>query len=172
MSEFSSDQIAAFRDAFELFDRTGAGTIAYKECSSLARCFGYSPTDAFVKNLLSGGDGVTEMETELSKKDMEEKMISLDEFLPHLWNISQAPDPGNYEDFFEGLKVFDKNGQGLVSSAELRHVLTSLGEKMTGDEVEKLCEGLEDNNGEVNYDIFIKTLMSDKQGIWSPESAE
>ncbi|CAG5111116.1 Oidioi.mRNA.OKI2018_I69.chr2.g5450.t1.cds [Oikopleura dioica] len=169
MSEFTEDQIAAFRDAFELFDRTGAGTIAYKECSSLARCFGYSPTDAFVKNLLSGGDGITELENELSNKDMEEKMITLDEFLPHLWNISQAPDPGNYEDFYEGLKVFDKNGQGLVSSAELRHVLTSLGEKMTAQEVEKLCEGLENNDGEVNYDIFIKTLMSDKEGIWTPE---
>ena len=67
-------------------------------------------------DLLGGGDGVTDLEegSELTKKDMEEKMISLDEFLPHLWNISQAPDPGNYEDFFEGLKVFDKNGQGLV----------------------------------------------------------
>ena len=42
---------------------------------------------------------------------------------------------------------------------------------MTGDEVEKLCDGLETANGEVNYDIFIKTLMSDKQGIWSPEDA-
>ena len=40
---------------------------------------------------------------------------------------------------------------------------------MTAQEVEKLCEGLENNDGEVNYDIFIKTLMSDKEGIWTPE---
>jgi len=50
--QFSKNGLA-FRDAFELFDRTGAGTIAYKECSSLARCFGYSPTDAFVKSKIS-----------------------------------------------------------------------------------------------------------------------
>ena len=66
---------------------------------------------------------------------------------------------------------FDRGRLKRFSSAELRHVLTSLGEKMTGAEVEKLCEGLEDSNGEVNYDIFIKTLMSDKQGIWQPEEA-
>ena len=38
-----------------------------------------------------------------------------------------APEPGNYEEFFEGLKVFDKDGSGKVSSNELRHVLTQLG---------------------------------------------
>ena len=36
-------------------------------------------------------------------------------------------DVGTTEDFLEALKVFDKEGQGIMSGAELRHVLTSLG---------------------------------------------
>ena len=91
----------AFNDAFELFDRSGGKRlVAWTECANLARCFGYNPTNQYVLHLL-GGD---EIET-MPKSQLAEKTIGLDDFLPHLWTISQAPDPGCYEEFFEGLKV-------------------------------------------------------------------
>ena len=31
------------------------------------------------------------------------------------------------EEIFEAFRVFDKNGSGLISVAELRHVMTNLG---------------------------------------------
>jgi Ca2+-binding EF-hand superfamily protein len=74
--------------------------------------------------LLAGGDE----ENLPTKEDMANKSLSLEDYLPILWAISTANDPGTYEDFVEGLKVFDKDGNGTVNSAELRHVLTSLGE--------------------------------------------
>ncbi|CBY32599.1 unnamed protein product [Oikopleura dioica] len=167
MSEFTEDQLDAFKDAFELFDRTGEGKIAWKDCASLARCFGYNPTNAFVLNLLSTGNPEEEPELPLTKQELEGNFVTLDEFLPHLWIVSQAPDPGSYEDFFEGLKVFDKHGDGNVSSAELRHVLSNLGEKLTGVEIDTLIGDQEDQFGNINYDKFIKTIMHDKEG--SPE---
>ena len=50
----------------------------------------------------------------MTAAQLKEKRISLDDFIPHLWTISQAPDPGCYEEFYEGLKVFDKDGGGKV----------------------------------------------------------
>ena len=32
-------------------------------------------------------------------------------------------------------RVFDKDGNGFISAAELRHVMTNLGEKLTDEEV-------------------------------------
>ena len=56
------------------------------------------------------------------------KRISFEEFLPLYNSQRQKKEQGSMEDFIEGLKVFDKEGNGLINSAELRHVLTSLGE--------------------------------------------
>ncbi len=55
------------------------------------------------------------------------KRISFEEFLPLFNSQKQKKEQGSIEDFIEGLKVFDKEGNGYINSAELRHVLTSLG---------------------------------------------
>ena len=64
------------------------------------------------------------------------------------------------EDFIEGLRHFDKDGNGFISAAELRHLLTTLGEKLSDEEVEQLLTGHEDSHGNVNYEEFVRTVMS------------
>lgn len=60
-----------------------------------------------------------------------------------------------------GLKVFDKDGGGQISASELRHVLTSLGEKLTDDEVDALLENLNITaTGSVNCSEFVASVMS------------
>ena len=39
---------------------------------------------------------------------------------------------------FECLKVFDKDGNGLISALELRHVMANLGEVLTEAEVDSM----------------------------------
>jgi Ca2+-binding EF-hand superfamily protein len=60
-----------------------------------------------------------------------------------------------------GLKVFDKDGGGQISASELRHVLTSLGEKLTDDEVDALLENLSiTSTGSVNCSEFVASVMA------------
>ena len=91
--------------------------------------------------------------------------------------ISKSRSADTADDFIEGLRHFDKDGNGYISSAELRHLLTTLGEKLTDDEVQKykhfvvssslgifqveqLLQGQEDSQGNVNYEDFVRLVMS------------
>jgi hypothetical protein len=45
-------------------------------------------------------------------------------------------DTDTEEELIEAFKVFDRDGNGFISAAELRHVMTNLGEKLTDEEVD------------------------------------
>jgi Ca2+-binding EF-hand superfamily protein len=50
-------------------------------------------------------------------------------------------------------KVFDKDGNGFISGSELRHVMTTLGEKLTDEEVDEMIKEADlDGDGMVNYE--------------------
>ena len=52
----------------------------------------------------------------------------------------------------EAFKIFDKDGNGLISAAELRHVMTNLGEKLSDEEVDEMIREADlDGDGQVNY---------------------
>ena len=61
------------------------------------------------------------------------KRVSFEEFLPIYLSGRSKKQEGSMEDFIEGLRVFDKDGNGTINSAELRHVLTSLGKVLSAN---------------------------------------
>lgn len=56
-----------------------------------------------------------------------DERISFEVFLPIYQAISKNRTSDTADDFIEGLRHFDKDGNGYISSAELRHLLSTLG---------------------------------------------
>lgn len=49
------------------------------------------------------------------------------------------------------IQVFDRDNNGFISAAELRHVMTSIGEKLTDDEVDEMIrEADQDGDGRID----------------------
>ena len=95
---------SAMRDALELFDggrSAGDAIIPFNQVANFARSFGWNPLDSTVAVLLGGGDE----ENPATKQDMQTKCISFEDLLPILWAISTGPDPGNFDDFMEAMRV-------------------------------------------------------------------
>jgi myosin light chain 6 len=146
MSQFNEDQISEFQETFSLFDNRGDGKIFANQLGEVLRAMGQNPTEAEVKKC--------------GFSQEPDKRISFETFLPILSTISKNREKPVLEDFIEGFRVFDKEQNGFIHSAELRHLLTNLGERLTDEEVNELLQGHEDSQGNVNYEEFVKGVLN------------
>ncbi|XP_020829378.1 calmodulin [Phascolarctos cinereus] len=145
--QFSEEQIAEFKEAFSLFDKDSDGCITTKELGTVMRSLGQNPTEAELKSMIG------EIDTDGNGT------IDFPEFLSMM--ARKMKDTDSEEEIREAFRVFDKDGNGFVSAAELRHVMTKLGEKLTDDEVDEMIREADvDGDGQVNYEEFVRMLIS------------
>jgi calmodulin len=68
-------------------------------------------------------------------------------------------DTDSEEEIREAFKVFDRDNNGFISAAELRHVMTSIGEKLTDDEVDEMIrEADQDGDGRIDCEHNLAIL--------------
>jgi calmodulin len=126
----------------------GDGTIATASLGTVMRSLGQNPTDAELQDMINevDGDGTG--------------AIDFPEFLSLM--ARKMKDTDTEEELVDAFKVFDRDGNGFISAAELRHVMTNLGEKLTDEEVDEMVrESDVDGDGQVNYEEFVKMMMGD-----------
>ena len=147
---FDEHQISLFREIFSEFDKDGDGTLDTKYVGIIMRSMGVSPTEEELREI------IVEVDADNSG------YMDFSEFLTvmanHIHEDMDTPD-----DICTAFKVFDEEGKGTISVADLRKVLTTLGDALWADEIEEMIKSADnEHTGKINYVEFVSKMMGDK----------
>ncbi|RMZ18881.1 hypothetical protein D0859_17133 [Hortaea werneckii] len=133
----TEEQVSEFKEAFSLFDKDGDGQITTKELGTVMRSLGQNPSESELQDMINEVDADNN------------GTIDFPEFLTMM--ARKMKDTDSEEEIREAFKVFDRDNNGFISAAELRHVMTSIGEKLTDDEVDEMIrEADQDGDGRID----------------------
>lgn len=150
MNSLPPEKRESYRKHFQRFDKDGNGQIDPKELLVLMQAVGQNPSKAEVEDMIhevdTDGTGTIGFEEFLFLMEKYGKEVKIEEQLR------------------KAFKVFDKNGDGLISAKELKEVMMNLGEKMSEDEViDMIAEADLDGDGVIDYEEFIVMMTQDSK---------
>jgi Ca2+-binding EF-hand superfamily protein len=94
--------------------------------------------------------------------DVEKKFMKFDDVVALMNQAVKEPEhTGNYHDYVELCRLYDKNENGTMMLAELDTFLNLLGDEIPKDDVAKLLDELcdkEDDDGMIPYVPFLERL--------------
>lgn len=145
LEKLTNQEIAEYREAFNIFDRDGSGTITSKELAIAMRSLGQNPSEDQLEKIMQevDVDGNGELDFE--------------EFIEFMCRTKKVET--SYDAIREAFKVFDKEGKGSIPREEFRHIMTTLGERLTDEEVDEMLDDADaDGDGEIQYEEFTQMI--------------
>ncbi|XP_074291384.1 putative calcium-binding protein CML13 [Silene latifolia] len=143
--DLSEDQISSMKEAFTLFDTDNDGKIAPSELGILMRSLGGNPTQAQLKQIV--------------QQENLTGPFDFNRFID-LMSTHLKPEPFDRQ-LRDAFKVLDKEGTGFVAVADLRHILTNIGEKLEPDEFDEWIREVDvGSDGRIKYEDFIARMVA------------
>ena len=146
-NQLSEEQITEMKKAFDLLDKDGDGSITRKELCMALYSAGEKPSGEYIDQIICEGD------TDGNGA------IEFTEFL----NLMANRINNTYDDDLvkAAFNVIDQSKSGSFNAAELMHIMQSLGEEITEDEIEEMIKDADtDGTGCVSYEEFLHLMKT------------
>lgn len=153
IQELTEDQQQEIKEAFDLFDTDGSGTIDAKELKVAMRALGFEPRRDELRDLLTEAAGAA---VEVAGGD-EIAVITFPQFLQLMTKKMSERD--TREEMLKAFRLFDDDETGKISFKNLKRVAMELGENMTDAELQEMIDEADrDGDGEVGEEEFLRLM--------------
>ena len=143
--QLSEEQITEYKEAFDLFDTDGSGSIDPKELRAAMQSLGFEAKNQTIYQMI----------TDLDKN--KSGNIDFEEFLDMM--TARMSDKDTREDINKVFRLFDDDTSGSITIRNLRRVARELGETMTDEELQEMIERADSNgDGSVSMDDFYNIM--------------
>jgi len=142
----TEDEIEEIKEAFNLFDTDGSGTIDPKELKAAMQSLGFEHKNPTIFQMIceldrhSGG------------------AVDFEAFLDAI--TSKLGDKDSKEGIRKIFDLFDDDHTGTISLRNLKRVARELGETMSDEELKEMIERADSNgDGEISFEDFYQIMV-------------
>mmetsp|Transcript_24990 Transcript_24990/g.54334 ORF Transcript_24990/g.54334 Transcript_24990/m.54334 type:complete len:169 (-) Transcript_24990:2428-2934(-) len=141
----TEEQLAQFKEAFELFDADKSGCIDEKELRACMRAVGFDVSKQEVQRMIASVD------------DDGSGTIEFPEFMKLMCQQQERKDPK--EDVKRVFMLYDTQGKGHITVDDLQRACRQLGESMSDAQLAEMLRIADvDKDGEVRPSDFYRTM--------------
>lgn len=145
VNELTEEQIDGFKETFKLIDKKSDGKLSASELQTLFAGMGEEYTEQDIQEMLNeiSADG--------------SPSIDFNEFLSLMAQRTFQAETD--EEIIEAFKVFDSDGSGYISTAELEQMMMTFGQQFSLEETAQVLQEADmDGDGMVDYVEFVKII--------------
>ncbi|ESQ33575.1 hypothetical protein EUTSA_v10009363mg [Eutrema salsugineum] len=151
--KLDEEQINELREVFRSFDRNKDGSLTQLELGSLLRALGLKPSPDQFETLIDNADTKSNGLVEFSE------FVAL--VSPEILAAAKTLTPYTEEQLLRLFRIFDTDGNGFITAAELAHSMAKLGHALTVAELTGMIkEADSDGDGRINFQEFSKAINS------------
>lgn len=148
MDALEKDQIESLRKAFDSFDTDKVGYITTETVKTILRMMGVKISEKNLAEVISETD-----EDGSGQLEFEEFVSLAAKFLV------EEDEESLKAELKEAFRIYDKEGQGYITTQVLREILIEIDGKLTSDDLDGIIEEVdEDGSGTLDFDEFMAMM--------------
>merc|ERR1712126_82185 len=147
MGALEVDEIKVLKLCFNLFDVKKQEFLGADDLDDILRAMGFRPSKEELKEIVEDGSGE----------------IEFGEFcqLCAKFLVEEPDEETMKAELKEAFRVYDKEGQGFITTGQLREIIAELDPRLTSEDLDGIIEEIdEDGSGTMDFDEFCGMMMS------------